>query len=231
MAGVRMSRVIRRQWMRNKEAGQEFGNQEEIRPLDEKAFQEHMKGRLLNRWPNLALYQAEYPMVTHYSVFRQGGRGPWEFVTVGPMIMFMMDPGARKYAATVKSWDSPKARKWGRTADSDVYGAPKPELGASRAEDVAWLKNEVELYLKSRDLAHDSHVYTQEEWRERGEKYGNSAVLTIVTEGPLYQLLNYGEWPGATRELADFNGFLDSLGLWYEQGHAWSVHLYPKEGP
>jgi hypothetical protein len=90
-------------------------------------------------------------------------------------------------------------------------------------EDV---KTAVEKWLKERELFRDTRVYTREEWRERGEPYGNGAVATIATEGPLYAIMNYGEAP---RTLELLIGFLEKMGLWYELGYAWSIHLYPHE--
>lgn len=108
-----------------------------------------------------------------------------------------------------------------------IMGASeKPKEGPS-AEAI---KANVEFYLARNKLSHDSHVYTQEEWVKRGEKYGNDAQVTIATEGPLYALLNQGDWPGATFEIERFNGFLAQLGLYWDLGYAWSVHLYPLEG-
>ncbi len=103
--------------------------------------------------------------------------------------------------------------------------------GWSLHYDPKKVKEEIEAYLKAKDLAFDSHVYLREEWRERDEKYGNDAVITITTEGPLGRLLNYGDWSGAEEELEDWNRFLEERGLWWELGYAWSVHLYPTDRP
>ena len=77
------------------------------------------------------------------------------------------------------------------------------------------------------ELMYDARVYTQEQWKARGEKYGNDAVVSITTEGPLYMVLNseYGEAGWKIEE--DFRNFLESLGGYhYELGYAWSVHIY-----
>ena len=82
-------------------------------------------------------------------------------------------------------------------------------------------------WLKERDLWHDTGVYTQEEWLARGEEYGRNSLVTIATEGPFYEILND---PSAYSDkiLEEFGNFLKALGLWYEQGYAWTVHLYPE---
>ena len=95
--------------------------------------------------------------------------------------------------------------------------------------DPAALKANIELYLHRKDLSRDSSIYTPEQWRQRGETVGRNAILTIATEGPLYSLINRPEWRGAASEHADFTDFLGSLGVYYELGHAWSLHLYPLE--
>jgi ubiquitin-protein ligase len=89
------------------------------------------------------------------------------------------------------------------------------------------VKTNVETYLRVHDLDFDARVHTQEEWRRRGEKYGNDAVVTITTEGPLGRLLNYGDWPGSEEEIEDWSRFIVSMGLYWDLGYAWSVHLYP----
>lgn len=104
-------------------------------------------------------------------------------------------------------------------------------LGALTKEDLDFLKKEIGLYLKSKKLDPNSEIYTHEEWAARGEKHGRDAMLTIVTEGPLGRLLNYGDRPGAEKELEDWNAYLESLGLWWELGFSWSIHLYPLDGP
>jgi hypothetical protein len=88
------------------------------------------------------------------------------------------------------------------------------------------LKKLVTDWLRRNKLLYDTTVYTPEEWRERGEKYGGGAVLNIATEGPMYNMLNYGENPKLYEK---WQQFLISIRLWEELGYAWSVHLYPKE--
>lgn len=104
-------------------------------------------------------------------------------------------------------------------------------MGAAGAKpEVEELKREIDLYLETHGLHDDTGVLTQDEWKARGEKYGNEAPITITTEGNLGRLLNgHMEWNQYTQEeLAEWDRFLDSLGLFWELGYAWSVHLYPK---
>lgn len=102
-------------------------------------------------------------------------------------------------------------------------------MGASMAglpPSQQWVKKAVEQYLESRELDFGAEVYTQDEWRATGNKYGEEAIATITTEGPLGHLLNYPS-PETVELLEDWDDFLKKLGLWWELGYAWSVHLYP----
>ena len=61
----------------------------------------------------------------------------------------------------------------------------------------------------------DPHTYT---------KYAGD-ILTMTFEGPLYDMINYGDWPKAMER---FNAILDKYGVWYELGEAWNLTLYEK---
>ena len=90
-----------------------------------------------------------------------------------------------------------------------------------------WAKKAVEQYLQSRELDHGSSVYTGDEWHARGERYGKGSVVTVTTEGPLGHLLNGYVEEGSEELINDWDRFLKTLGLYWELGYAWSVHLYP----
>lgn len=82
-------------------------------------------------------------------------------------------------------------------------------------------------WLEEHDLADNAKLYTPQEWRARGEQFGNDAEFTITTEGTLYSLLNGHMQGSAAYELQEqFSTFLNEIGLWYDLGHAWSVHFY-----
>lgn len=102
------------------------------------------------------------------------------------------------------------------------------------------VKADVEQYLRShgksyaRDgFMYDTSVYTKDEWRKRGEKLGNNAIVSIASDGPLTRLLNghYHLGPTEMRDIEELNQFFESLGLYAEQGFAWSIHLYAIGGP
>jgi hypothetical protein len=93
---------------------------------------------------------------------------------------------------------------------------------------IAEVKKQLERWMKAHRVAFDAHVYTRDEWEKRGEKYGNTAVITIAAEGPFYEMMNY-----EIKTQEKFRAFLGTLGLWVEQGFSWSFHLYPvdESGP
>lgn len=117
------------------------------------------------------------------------------------------------------------AKEWYRRAKK--FFTPK-SYGSS-----ANLKKQTQRLLSDLDLDHDTWVYTQDEWRKRGEPYGNDAVLSIASEGGLYRLINGGPprdelgraaWQA---EIDTFNAWLERYRLYYEMGFAWSFHFYP----
>lgn len=103
-----------------------------------------------------------------------------------------------------------------------------PTTTATAKREVTLLKNEVKAYLKKWGLDTDVTFYSKTKWRERGEPYGNEAVLSMTFEGPLYEALNYGEW-GGYREGGAVDFFANvgqKYGLYFEQGYAWSGHFH-----
>jgi hypothetical protein len=70
------------------------------------------------------------------------------------------------------------------------------------------------------DFGEDTHVFTQEEWRKRGEAYGNNAPFVITTEGPFYDIYNYGTLP-ETRDR--FDAIAAKHGYYFEPAYAWMI--------
>jgi hypothetical protein len=92
------------------------------------------------------------------------------------------------------------------------------------------VKQRIFKWLEDHDIGTSMvHVYTQDEWRERNEPYGNDAAYTITMEGDLYTIMNYPAGPEDVRLSQEFVAFLASIGFAYEMGFAWSIHLYPEE--
>lgn len=112
---------------------------------------------------------------------------------------------------------------------TDFRAGPRewsPRYGKGTIEDVA---REILRWLKEKDLAYGVTLYSQDDWKKRGEKYGNDAVLTLTAEGTFNHIMNYPESKADFRIVDQFNELLDRLGLWGEQGYSWTWHLYPKE--
>lgn len=56
-----------------------------------------------------------------------------------------------------------------------------------------------------------------------GCEYKNDDTVTMIFEGPLYDLLNYET--GSDEEI-EFKRIFEKYGLYYELGHAWSLAAY-----
>ncbi len=52
-------------------------------------------------------------------------------------------------------------------------------------------------------------------------EYCNRDTLTMTFEGPLYDLLNYGEYPPGWEE--EFNAIFRKHGMFFELGYSWSL--------
>jgi hypothetical protein len=89
---------------------------------------------------------------------------------------------------------------------------------------ITALKREWQRYLKRNGLDIDVTWYSKTAWRERGEPYGNEAVLSLTFEGPLYDALNYGEYRWRNRN--ELDEITRRHGFFMEQGYAWSIHFY-----
>lgn len=78
------------------------------------------------------------------------------------------------------------------------------------------------------DLAGDAKVYTQEEWIDRGEKYGTHGSAVLVFDGSwLYEVLNcYDCGKCAQKWHNRLHDKLKENGLWYEIGEAWFLYVY-----
>lgn len=69
----------------------------------------------------------------------------------------------------------------------------------------------------------DTSFYTPEEWKSRGEPWGDNSVLSITFEGELYNVINEGSY----KEVNVLIDRLKEIGYFGEQGFAWSMHFYP----
>lgn len=113
--------VERFQWMRNKEGGQKFGNQQEIRVLDDHLFQKYVRPRLGKDYPTLAAYQKAYPGQTHISLFKREGTGDWRFSAIGKPKELRPSSGSIQWTRKVDTFDSTQAVEHGFRADSESF--------------------------------------------------------------------------------------------------------------
>jgi hypothetical protein len=74
----------------------------------------------------------------------------------------------------------------------------------------------------------DRHkFYGRQEWKERGEPYGNDAILTIVIEeSGWYTVLNAGDIPGCDAAVKRLEELSTRNKVYHELGYAWSMHFY-----
>lgn len=103
-----------------------------------------------------------------------------------------------------------------------------PEVYAMAMDVWTWLKKQ-----RGWSLTSSAGLYSRCQWDEdREEEYGRGALFTITTEGPLYDMINYGLGPAADKVHTRFVEFLETkYNIYYELGFAWSLHFYPIQGP
>jgi hypothetical protein len=67
-------------------------------------------------------------------------------------------------------------------------------------------------------------LYSAAQWgtSPNAERLGRGACLTLTFEGAVYTEMNYGSLQ------TKIDQALAALGLYSEQGYAWSLHIYPK---
>lgn len=98
---------------------------------------------------------------------------------------------------------------------------------ANEIEVETLLKLKIQHWLRENDLGTDVYFYSMEEWEDRGEPFGNSAILSMTFEGNLYTVINCGF---ETREgqalYEEFVALPEEFGLYVDFGHAWSAHFY-----
>jgi len=74
----------------------------------------------------------------------------------------------------------------------------------------------------------DLHKFhTRKQWdKERGEKYGNEALLNcVIEESGWYMVLN--GYSGPYEAATELRQLEEQHGVYHELGYAWSMHWYP----
>jgi len=76
-------------------------------------------------------------------------------------------------------------------------------------------------------IGDDTHVWSKAEWAKRGEQYGNTSPFVITTEGPFYEMYNYGTYADIPVDYADkLRAIAKRHGYYFEQGYAWMISPY-----
>jgi hypothetical protein len=92
---------------------------------------------------------------------------------------------------------------------------------------VAALRKALERYWTEQDCMTDVTFYSPEEWRERGERHGDGALLNVTFEGELYEHMNV---PWEKNPPFEVRHRIEELarehGLRFEQGYGWSMHFF-----
>lgn len=104
---------------------------------------------------------------------------------------------------------------------------------------IEQLANEVRSFLEQNELWSDIRIYfndrcydsekkeTLENIKARDylEYAASEHILSMSFEGPLYDIINYGECDSL---LDKFDKIFEKYGLYYELGHAWNLTCYPR---
>jgi len=120
--------VLKYQWMRNKQGGQQYGNQQIIVKEDEEIFEKYARP-LLNKTPdtkNFAAYSKKYGK--HYASFiRQWDSNGWKLVKFRDLESLKPHGEAVKqgWVIQVNDFSSPEAVEHGLKADSDYVTCKK----------------------------------------------------------------------------------------------------------
>jgi hypothetical protein len=154
---------------------------------------------------------------------KAGASRPFTIVSLYP------DPAAATPKAPKKVSRRIPPGKKAPTAPRNEKQEMREFLGLDKSKGAHGSSAKVWAWLEQHALAHDATLYSSAEWAKRGESVGRNSLFTIASEGPLYQLVNgMNDSPPARRTLSAFNMMLKKLGLYYEQGHAWTLHFYPR---
>jgi hypothetical protein len=114
-------------WQANVQGGQQFGNQQIIKLMDEGDFQEHVKPLLREGYADsLADYQRLHPEHTHISLVKKSNSEKLiaGIPFTGRLEQLRPQPGSqavrRGWVKKVSSFDSPEAKEHGAAADNNL---------------------------------------------------------------------------------------------------------------
>ncbi len=105
-------------WKRNKEGGQKIGNKQVIKKVDKKTFNKYVK-----KFSKTKSFEEDKKRfgVTYISLINKQENKNWRPMAIRKKKSVLMPntTNEKKFSMIVKSFESARAKKWRRTADSD----------------------------------------------------------------------------------------------------------------
>lgn len=181
------------QWMRNKEAGQKFGNKEVVAPLTRELYEKYVT-KLSKKPLSWEEYNGEHPD-TWISLYQRYDMNEWKPSSVSSKEEVIGDKltDTTGWVIKVDSFSDPKAIEHGKTADSEVAKPEAPVLETEKeptAKEVsaaAKVAGRVSEYLKKKKVlsAHDLF-----KWAD--EAYGGTQAQGKYTVKDAYDAMELG---------------------------------------
>ena len=141
-----MTAVTRFQWMRDKEAGQKYGNQEIVCQVDRTVFERYVRPKLGEQW-TFEEYRAKYGDLYASLVKRWNNDDFWLSRVRDTPVEAMPNPVDPRWVLLVDSFDSPEAIRQACIADSDL---PDDALSVAQIEqDYGYSRRVVYRWLRS----------------------------------------------------------------------------------
>jgi len=132
--------------MRDKEAGQKFGNQEIVCQVDRAVFERYVRPKLGEQW-TFEEYRAKYGDLYASLVKRWNNDDYWLSRVRDTPVEAMPNPVDPRWVLMVESFDSPEAIRQGNIADSEL---PDDILSAAQiVEEYGYSKDVVYRWLRS----------------------------------------------------------------------------------
>ena len=118
--------AVRYQWLRNREAGQRFGSQTIIVPLNQLLYESFVFPLLDDErrkcMPTVVDFLARWPTKPCIRLLRSAGQGRWRLDAIGYAEELRPRRQQLLWALPVRSFEDHDARAWGKTADSEFVG-------------------------------------------------------------------------------------------------------------
>lgn len=112
-------RTERYQWMRNREGGQEYGNQQVVTPLSRELFDTYAAPLVRDELRDWDRYSRAHPGLW-ISLISQDRGASWKVTRIGDEDTVRPSPPEPRWMLRVDAFDSAEAVRQGSTADSDA---------------------------------------------------------------------------------------------------------------